>query len=165
MIYDKSLRDTFSDALEASGEVIFSPFKFKNNDLDPSLVHQEAPLDKLIYYGKVASAVKSRFERAIIDASDDKNPELRSSQLDSAAKNINLQRAYDRKINLEDQLGPVTLKAKYADNSLRKPIHRSKLSSTELRALVEAARCERLTHKELAFKYGVSQRLIQSLMS
>ena len=51
------------------------------------------------------------------------------------------------------------------DGTSRKAVTKSKLSVSEMKLLIDSARNDKLTHKEEAVKYGVSARLVQSLVS
>ena len=51
LIYDKSIRASLSLVSDFTGEVLFSPFLYKANDLSSDLAQSELPLDELISLG------------------------------------------------------------------------------------------------------------------
>ena len=75
LLYDRSIRDSLGEAINSTGEILFSPFMFNANDLSQDLTQNEVPLADLLRLGKAATKIKARFTRAVDDTAAEDSAE------------------------------------------------------------------------------------------
>ena len=137
---------------------------FKASDLNKDLSECQISRTSLIGLGEVATKAMLRF-------SDDR----RSKQIfghnndDIQAVNkeempLNLNRRYERFLHV-NRLHPVATEVyEMRESTRRKTIRKDKLSVDEIDKIIVTYKTEKLTQREIAVKFGVSARLVSSLV-
>ena len=78
--------------------------------------------------------------------------------------NLDLKRGYSKKRTRTKTLFLDSDSLSSRDGPGRKKFKKCHLSSDEISRVIEAVRDDKLTHKKEAVKYGISARLVQSLI-
>ena len=164
LVYDKSLREAAEDRSNAAGEVVFSPMLFKAADLNQELSQREIPLSSLLGLGEIATKVKARFAEARAPAEEQTLSERVRAVVPEAPGRLQLTRKYDRPIDLRKRLTTATDDYEMRESVGRKTIKKHQLSAAEIEAIINACKAGRQTQKEVALEFGVSARLVSSLV-
>ena len=164
LVYDKSLREAAEDRSNAAGEVVFSPMLFKAADLNQELSQCKIPLSSLLGLGEIATKVKARFAEARVPVEEQTLSERVRGVVPEALGRLQLTRKYDRSIDLRKRLTTATDDYEMREAVGRKTIKKHKLSAAEIETIINACKTGRQTHKEVALEFGVSPRLVSSLV-
>ena len=161
LIYDKAMRDSLEVLGASEGDVIFSPFIFKREDLTGELADSQLAQQELMGLGQVATTVKRRFiaELNQLHRSDDDD-----AQNDVPV--IQLKRAHARGNRVVVNKFPGALDSlEFREGPRIKTTKRHQLSCDEIMQVIDAVKVDKLAYREVAIKYGVSTGLVQRLIT
>ena len=157
LIYDKAMRESLTALMASQGEVLFSPFIFKREDLSGELADSQLDGQQLMGLGQVATTVKKRFMNEIgsmeIDGASDSNQHVQK-----------LKRGYSRGDRSTVKFDGAFDALEFRENPGRKTKKKHELSSAEIRQIIDAIKINKLAHREAAFKFGINVRLVSSLV-
>ena len=157
LIYDKAMRDSLTTLDVARGQVLFSPFIFKRDDLQRDLAGSRLEQQELMGLGQVATAVRQRFMTPITV------PDREWAERDDG-RVIKLKRGYTRGDRGQVQFRGAFDELEFREGPRRKTKRRHELSSEEVARVINAVKVDKLGHREVATKYGVSAKLVSELV-